>query len=280
MKRKPMAAPKASRPEMLLIVSDLHCGSSVGLLPPNFKTLEGQPVNQSAWQEWLWECWTEMLLWVERETAGSNYAVVINGDIIEGVHHGTKQVISPDVSDHLNAAEIVCRPLIARASRTYIVKGTECHTNGTETTLGKILRTESNPDTGLPSWDRLHLTIRGCRCAFSHHVGTSTRSWTEATQLASILAEEALQAMKNGEDFPQVVGRAHRHKFGTFSNGRQLAVISPPWQGLTRHGHKVVPEARTQPGAYLLDWRGKPEGELPEVHERLYRTPAQTQIVL
>ena len=98
--------------------------------------------------------------------------------------------------------------------------------------------------------------------------------------MASILAEEALQAVKNGEPFPQVVGRAHRHKYGTFSNGRQTAIVSPPWQGLTRHGHKVVPEARTQPGAYLLDWRGKPEGALPEVHERLYQAPAQTGVTL
>lgn len=98
--------------------------------------------------------------------------------------------------------------------------------------------------------------------------------------MASVLAEEVLQAVKNGEQPPQVVCAAHRHKFGSYTNGKGTVVISPPWQMLTRHGFKVAPEARTQPGAYLLDWRCLPEGSPPKVHERLYCAPAQTPVVL
>ena len=279
-KPAPPAVTAPRRPELILVVSDIHCGSTVGLLPPNLETLEGQVIEQNAIQQFLWEAWLTMLLWVERETAGANYAVVVNGDAIEGDHHGTKQVWSKDTNDHVNAAEIALRPLLARSSNLFLIRGTECHTNNAEVTLGKILRAEKNPDTGLPAFDRLHLTVRGCRCVFRHHIGTSIRSWTEATQMASVLAEEQLQAIKNNEPIPQVVCAAHRHKFGTFSNGRGTVVISPPWQMLTRHGFKVVPEARTQPGAYLLDWRGLPEGALPKVNEHIFCAPAQTQITL
>lgn len=249
-------------------------------MPPGYTTLEGQEIKLSAVQQFLWAAWLDMLAWVEREAAGANYAVVMCGDAVEGDHHGTKQIWSKDVADQINAAEMALRPLRARATNFFFVQGTECHVNNGEITLGKIMRADNNPDTGLPGFNRLHLTVHGCRCAFRHHIGTSIREWTGATQMASVLAEEVLQAVKNGEQPPQVVCAAHRHKFGSYTNGKGTVVISPPWQMLTRHGFKVVPEARTQPGAYLLDWRGLPEGSLPKVHERLYCAPAQTPVVL
>jgi hypothetical protein len=204
--------------------------------------------------------------------------VVINGDLIEGDHHGTKQIWSKDTSDHVAAAYELLQPVLARATHTFIIQGTESHTNNHEISLGRILRAAKNPDTGLPAFTRLHLTVHGCRCAFRHHIGTSVRAWTGATALAAVLTEETIQAVNNGEQPPQVVCAAHRHKYGTYANGRGVVVVSPPWQMLTRFGHKVVPEARTQPGAYLLDWRGSPEGALPKIHERLYCAPAQTAV--
>jgi hypothetical protein len=275
-----MKKTKPARPELVLVISDLHVGSTVGLLPPNYQTIEGNVIELNAVQRFLWEAWQDMNEWVARETAGSNYAVVINGDLIEGDHHGTKQIWSKDTSDHVAAAAEVLQPVLSRASSFFIVQGTESHTNNHEISLGKILRAEKNPDTGLPAFTRLHLSVRGCLCAFRHHIGTSVRSWTNATQLAAVLAEETIQAVNNGEAPPQVVCAAHRHKFGTYSNGRGAVIVSPPWQLLTRFGHKVVPEARTQPGAYLLDWRGLPDGSLPRVHERLYAAPKQSTVTL
>lgn len=272
--------PAARRPELVLVLSDLHVGSTVGLLPPKHRTIEGNVIELNAVQAFLWDAWRDMLRWVEDTTAGANYAVVINGDLIEGDHHGTKQIWSKDTADHVAAAADVLQPVLARASHFFIVQGTESHTNNHEISLGKILRAQTNPDTGLPAFTRLHLSVHGCRCAFRHHIGTSVRAWTGATALAAVLAEETIQAVSNGEAAPQVVCAAHRHKFGTYTNGRGTVVVSPPWQMLTRFGHKVVPEARTQPGAYLLDWRGKPQGALPQIHERLYCAPAQAAIEL
>lgn len=247
-------------------------------MPPNFETVEGNKIEQNALQRFLWESWQQTLRWVEAETAGANYAVVINGDLIEGDHHGTKQIWSKDTSDHVAAAADVLQPVLARASHFFIVQGTESHTNNHEVSIGKILRAQTNPDTGLPAFSRLHLTVHGTRCAFSHHIGTATRSWTKATALAAALAEERTQAIKNGEQVPQVVVRSHRHTFDSYTDGRGLVVVTPPWQMLTRFGHKVVPDARCQPGAVLLDWRGVAEGGLPNVNAKTFNAPAQTAV--
>lgn len=270
--------PAARRPELVLVLSDLHVGSTVGLLPPQYRTIEGNAIELNAVQAFLWDAWRDMLRWVEDTTAGANYAVVINGDLIEGDHHGTKQIWSKDTSDHVAAAAEVLQPVLSRASHFFIVQGTESHTNNHEISLGKILRAQNNPDTGLPAFTRLHLTVHGCRCAFSHHIGTATRSWTKATALAAALAEERTQAIKNGEQVPQVVVRSHRHTFDSYTDGRGSVVVTPPWQMLTRFGHKVVPDARCQPGAVLLDWRGVREGGLPKVNAKTYDAPPQTAV--
>lgn len=270
--------PKPARPDKLLVISDIHVGSTLGLLPPGYTTIEGNKIEQNAVQLFLWWCWLDLMANVERAMAGSNYALLLNGDMIEGDHHGTKQIWSKDVGDHINCAADILQPVVARAAKTFIVQGTESHTNNAEITLGRILRAENNPDTGQPAFNRLHLTIHGCRLASSHHIGTATRAWTKATQLASILAEERVQAVKNGEEPPQVVCRAHRHTFDSYTDGRGLVCVSPPFQLLTRFAHKIVPEARTQPGAYILDWSGKQEGSLPEVRAFTYNCPPPTSI--
>ena len=264
----------------LVVVSDTHCGSVVGLMPPNFETSEGNKIAHNAVQNFLWESWLDAVRFVEDTLAGSAYALVLNGDAIEGDHHGTKQIWSKDIADHVECAGQVLGMLSRRANKTYIVRGTECHTHNTEVTLGKILNAEKNPDSKLPAFDRLHLRVAGVPCAFRHHIGTSVKSWTESTALAGALAEEIIQAVRNGEEPPRVVCAAHRHKFGVIQNAHGMCVVSPPWQMLTRFGFKAVPEARTQPGIYILDWRDKEDGELPDVHERIYRAPKQTTITI
>jgi hypothetical protein len=205
-----------------------------------------------------------------------------NGDLVEGVHHGTKQVISPETKDHVACAEEVLEPYTKGAAKVFVVRGTECHTNNHELTLGKILGGEADPDSNKRkpnhAFDRLQLEMGGTPCAFSHHIGTSTRDYLEATQLSVVLNQELVHASRNKETPPRVVVRSHRHRFGYFGNGHELCIVTPPWQALTRFGHKVVTAARCHPGVLVLDWRECDQGELPRIHYKLYEAPAQTFI--
>lgn len=268
------------RIDRVLVLSDLHVGSTVAVMPRGFKTAEGNEIGLNGVQEFLLAAWEDMLRWSAALMEGGNYALVINGDCIDGDHHGTKQIWSKDIGDQIEACVELLKPLTYRAAKVFVVRGTESHTHNTELAIGKALGAERNPETGAAAFDRLHLSVNGTRCVFRHHVGTSTRSWSEATAMASTLAEETIQAARNGEAPRQVVCCAHRHKFGTYSNGRGTVVISPPWQMLSRFGHRVVGEARTQPGAYVLDFSCRPSGALPTVHERIYSAPAEPEIEL
>lgn len=270
--------PKA--PRAIVVLSDIHAGSTVALLPPDFETTEGQTVGQNAIQRWLWACWLDAQDWIGEQMGEDPFALVLNGDLVEGVHHGTKQVISTDVGDHMKAAIEVLHPLAERAERTFVVRGTECHTGNVEIGVAKAINAENNPELNVPVFDRLTLDIAGIRCVFRHHIGTSVRRGLAGTQFSIQLAEEQVEAANNDETIPRVLCCAHRHKFGAYEDDRGLAVISPPWQMLSRFAHKVVSQARTKPGVYILDWRGLPDGSLPRVHKRLYDTPKPHAIAL
>lgn len=265
-----------------VVISDIHCGSTVALMPPGFVTSEGQEIKQNPVQKWLWDCWRRAEDFIGEVVGSDPFAMTINGDAIEGVHHGTKQVISPDTKDHVTCAEQVLEPLAKKAARVFFVKGTECHTNGHELTLGKILGGDPDPDSHptkpVHAFDRLSMEMHGTRCAFSHHIGTSIRDYLEATQFSIAINQELVAARTNGEEEPRVICRAHRHRFGFFGNGHSMCFVTPPWQALTRFGHKVVPGARCHPGVVILDWRGAELGALPAFHYKTYEAPHQTVV--
>lgn len=265
---------------LVAVISDTHCGSTVGLMPPDFVTLEGQTIKQNAVQEWLWRCYLDVVSRLKEYANGDPFALVINGDTIEGVHHGTKQIISPDIGDHQNAAVQTLSMIALMAGKIFVVEGTEVHTGSTESKMAVVLNAVPDPNTRKSVWERLALTVSGCRCVFFHHISPTTREYLKGSALSIFLGNEQLAAAKNSEPIPQVVGCGHRHDFDMFSDGTGVCVVGPAFQCKTRHGNKVVPSARIKPGIYCLDWRNKGDGELPHVEKILCQSPREIGIDL
>lgn len=287
--------PQPRRPEgikLLADCSDFHCGSSIGLMPPQYTTLEGFTVNASPFQLWLWECWLDWIEFVKQVRGADKMAVVFNGDCIEGIHHGTKQVVSADTGDHKGIAIKCLKPLADLSSVAYMVKGTPCHVNSSEVSIAHALNLQINPDfprakdsdteppEGAYVFQRLNLEVCGVPIVARHHMPASLRRNLAATQFSIQLGEEQLEAANNGEPIPRILLMAHRHKTGHWQDDNGMAIVTGAWQGLTEFGHKIVSPSRVVPSGYILDWRGKDHGELPLVHFRRYRTPAATVIKL
>jgi hypothetical protein len=271
------------RPEgikLVAVIADTHCGSSRGLLPPSFYTSENNEVVPNSYQDWLWECYMRSFAFFKEVVGRDKVALVLNGDLIEGVHHGTKEIISPSVGDHVQAAIRTIEPFAEAAERIFVVRGTECHTNDSEAAVADYFGADMNPETRKRTFDRLLLDVNGVRHVFRHHIGTSVRRSSAGTQLSTQLAEEQIEAANNNEKIPKVLCVAHRHKFGKYEDENGLCVVSPPWQVLTRFAHKVVSQARTKPGIYILDHRGKESGQLPVVHAITFATPEQPTVAL
>jgi len=104
---------------LILVLSDLHVGSTVGLWPADFVSNEGNPIGQNHFQKWLWRCWIDMNAWAAKVTDGQPYDIVINGDIVDGIHHKTLQVMTPDLGDQVTAVKQILGELMERTGNLH-----------------------------------------------------------------------------------------------------------------------------------------------------------------
>lgn len=242
-----------------LIVSDLHCGSVVGLVPPDFECEEEQRVRHSPITGWIWDQWQALLPWVQQHTGDAGYGLLCNGDTIEGLHHRTTQVWSPDAADHHNAAKQCLEPLADGANRVVFTLGTECHTGNSERALAKHF--------GGEVYDVFRHTERGVNMMALHHMPATSREWLKSNALGMELANHQLCEARQGRPITEVLIMSHRHVFGCFTDGMGMAIATPAWQALTRHGNKVVRGQNVSVGAVLLEFHA--DRELPTVHNYL-----------
>ena len=248
-------------PPFTLVLSDIHCGGTTALLPPDFETIEGQAVRQTAFQKWLWGCWLEIKDWCTDHHDA--YDLVVNGDAIEGMHHRTIQVWSPDPADHVNAAHHCLAPIADMARKVYVVLGTEAHTGTFEHDLADRLGAEYADGKRRKAFDVLRLVYDGTRYKFCHHISTSSRPWTEAGRLSSALSAHQLVDVRRGAAMTQVLGCGHGHIYDFHGNATGLCVTGPGWQGPTRYVGRFAPHSGLEVGGYVLDRTHARPGGLP-----------------
>jgi hypothetical protein len=258
--------------KLLVCVSDLHCGSDVGLMPPDTSLSKGNTVGfgKNYFQEWLWLCWLDAIQQVKSICGKNPYVLLVNGDATEGCHHHTQELVAPAIEDHTNMAAQCLRVL--SPSVTLITKGTHCHTLGMEDVLAEKLGALEGK-----ARDKWLFNINGVNCNAAHHIGTTSRGYLEASLLSITLGNARLQSLRCDHIPSRVFLRAHRHCGGWYSDGDALMCVTGGWQGLTRHGYKVVTDSIPRPSVLVLDWRDRPEGALPQVHNIQFNPP-QPQI--
>lgn len=271
--------------KLCVIVSDLHCGSTTALWPPGFysyATNTKQP--QSPISAYIWQAWTRFQKDVLKYADGRRFTLVVNGDMIEGIHHKSVETYTADPGDHVDAAMQCLGPFAEKADRVWVTEGTECHTRNSEHGIAmklgaQLLESQKRKGARVVAHRKLRLKMpNGGTMVVRHHIGTTSRRQLEATQLSIAINEERMQSDRAGQAPPDFLCAAHRHVYGHFSDGFVGTLITPSWQGLTRHGAKVVPAAECIFGGAVLDWTGG--DRLPRVVPFLFQPPAEAIGVL
>lgn len=255
----------------LLTISDTHCGSDVGLMPPpnTFKLYDGAGNTQNPLQKIMWEVYQDHLKQALLKLKGVPFVLVLNGDMVDGVHHKSTEALVK-VIDHSRCAVACLKPIANEAIRSggkvVMVMGTECHTNRDEQGIGKELGCVSPKDRqDLYAFDGVDMTINGVLVNALHHISTTSRAYLEASGLSISMGNAILNRARDKQPVPQVFLRAHRHTAGFYSDGRSLIAVQGAYQFKTRYGNKVVPDSGTFPSMTVLDWRNKKNGELPAI---------------
>ena len=274
----------------VLVVSDLHCGSIYGMLPPDFKTASGAPVILNVGQQYLWNCW---LHFGEKIAGLPIVAAVVNGDANEGEDRRCKgaELCLPIPGDQAECAATCLRKLqeyLPPGVPFYVIRGTPYHDSEggreAEAVAEKIGARQYNGH-GAGRWCHraLDLDIDGVIGNFSH--GTSVAvGFYRATPADREGIWSALAGKEGKLPRADYVVRAHAHNYCHVEHASKHIVIGPCWQLQTDYMgknsvYRMVPDI----GAVLcwIDGAAKERGEDPVyVQKELYPLPPMEAVKL
>lgn len=250
---------------VIAVTSDLHCGGTTALCPNGIPLDDGGTYLPSKAQKWLWQSWNsywDRVEEVRKAHKGSKLYEVFNGDLIDGAHHHTTQIVSENPNPQaaiLNAAMGV--PLSLKPNKMFIVRGTEAHVGHSASAEERIadgLRRdkrpiEGDPETGTASWWHLRMDVEGVYLDVTHHGRTGQREHTRGGAAVLHAHDILLSYVKRGERVPDLCLRAHYHRFNDSYEACPVRVItSGAWQLGTGFVHKVAADTMADIGGLII----------------------------
>ena len=239
---------------MVVAVGDVHAGSTVAVCPPEGIELDdGGMMTPNKIQQWLYGNWRSAWDQYGRlldEYRPDTQALVLNGDLTDGVHHQSPQV-APLVGQHFRAALRLLElgPLQYGAMDIHMVRGTEVHVGRAgelEEGIARTLKASGSrliedPDTGQVSsyWRRFYVDGQLFDCR--HHGRFGQRTHTKDSYMR-LYAHDVWEAhVRAGDRPPDIAFRSHNHNWG--DSGRVVdmptrVIALPAWQMLTAYGHR------------------------------------------
>jgi hypothetical protein len=262
-----------------IVVSDIHCGSMYGILPPDFVTFEGVPKLQNPGQEYLWKCWLDFVNRVEHFEPDF---VIVNGDAVDGPQKKSEgaelSLASP--KDQKDAAIKTLRVLrsVSRKAKWFFTQGTPYHVGNygaSEEDIAEAM--DATPyaslGTGKLCRETLRLPVGDVLVEAAHHVSFS--STYKSTPLEKETQAHWMASATHGIVLPDIQIRSHVHHYRKLETSTGLILTSPCWQLQTRYARKnstvrLLPDI----GGVFLKIHGKLKGEpWYEVHAERYKLP-------
>ena len=262
---------------VLAIVSDTHVGSSTALAPLEFSVhnrsdFETQVTQANKLQRWLYECWTDYWNHVFKLAKKKRLIVVHVGDLVDGVHHNSLQVMN-EVEDQAEAFIDLMLPILKRADEFYGVLGTGPSHAGMDNSTEAMLYKELG---AVEFGQTLTLNIDGVLHDFAHHGRAGRRPWTSSA--ANLATEVIMDYAQSGLPLPNYIWRGHNHVID--DSGSKLpgtrSISLPSWQLKTSFGYRVSANTvRSDIGGYIVV-----DGLLDDSKVRYRGQPDQRRIIV
>lgn len=224
----------------------------MGMSPAVIKLDGGTLHCSSEFQDYTRSLWDEFFgQWVPHVTKGEPWALIINGDALDGVHHGATTQVSHNLGDQAAIARAVLEPVVSQAAAYYHIRGTEAHVGKSaadEERLARDLGAIPDSNGEHARWEMWHKMIgpdkKDRLVHFTHHIGTTGSSSYEATAIGKEMVEMYTETGRWGEQGADVLIRSHRHRYAQVqmygARGLQISAVTPGWQGKTPFGYKIA----------------------------------------
>lgn len=197
--------------------------------------------------------WTS---WVPAVTKGEPFDLVINGDAVEGIHHGAVSQISHNPEDHVELAYQVLREPASRARHVYLIRGTEAHVGASghmEEALAKRLKAR-----GRSRWE-LYYRLGRKLIHFTHHIGGGGPATSASPTKRELMASWFDSCITAQRPVSYIV-RSHVHRYDEHrwaaESGYVGGVTTPAWQAKGAYAYRTASRTQTTQLGGLLIRRG------------------------
>ena len=270
--------------KVIAVVSDLHCGSTVGLHPPQDTDLDdGGTYTPSKAQRWLWDHWAAFWARTREVAKGADLHIVCNGDAVDGDHHGTAQIVSRHPLIQYEILKACWEPILGAGpvKSFVVVRGTEVHVGplgSAEESFGRWLAGRGIPvakEAGTKNHSQWH--FRGKYGALTvdatHHGRMGARPWTKLSGVGTLAAQIVMEYANEGERPPRLALRSHYHQItDTYNNFPTRVIQTPAWQLGTAYVHRIAPESLADVGGLIVTTDG-PDYDVETYLARPARSP-------
>lgn len=258
---------KDNQPVVIGVVGDVHAGGATAICPPKISLDDGGDYVASRAQLWLWQCWGDFWKRVDhvRKQERAKLYQIYGGDLIEGSHHGTTQILSGNPNAQaavVNACMAI--PLALKPDKIFMVRGTEAHVGQSASAEERIadgLRRDKrpivgDPETGTASWWHLRMEVSGLLIDVAHHGRTGHREHTRGNAANLHAHDILLSHIKTGDKVPDLCLRAHYHRFNdSFDMCPVRVVTNGAWQLKTGFVHKIAADTIADIGGLIVTIR-------------------------
>jgi len=245
--------------ETYLIASDLHCGSPVGLLPPRQWQLRSANVVQSKVQRAIWTHWANLYKSVQDHKI---LTLIFNGDLVEGVHHASKQLTTLYMQEQEQiATDAVDRALqfakwSSKTDKLYFVDGTAVHADESEERIASDFPSVEFCE-NRKTHPALMLNTPQGGLWVSHKGPGVGEGFNEGNSLRNKIKHIYVTCLKSGRKPPRFVIYSHRHVkcHVTVEMGDSVidAWILPSFCAKSEFAYTVDPFGKTEIGGLVID---------------------------
>lgn len=276
----------------VILLSDIHANSSVGLCPPVVNLYNGGTYRASRPQKWVYSRFLEF-----RDRAGETIqrdggrvVLFLDGELADDNKHSKYELVEQHPDAQMTLAIEAIRPVLElidkeRGDLIYVLRGTAAHSgpgawmdNRIGADIGAVCSVDEPKPDGtrrqVHSFQRVMVSADGVRIKGVHHppIGPGRVPWTAnlyAPRLASMAYYGAIDA---GEPPPDIYFSGHYHIPGDSYDMRPTRALPlPSWQLPTEYVHRLGIEQPAPIGGVLLTCdRGR-----VEVTKHWYEWPTQ-----
>lgn len=222
-----------------VVVSDLHSNSTSGLVAGAFQRRVGGVWKPTAGQRWLWAAWLDFwnvrIRGLREQHRPDQFWITLAGDVTDGDHHETTQIITRDPAEQLELAVEVLAPAIEEADHVFVATGTPTHVGNAGWMEERIAHDigATKPYARLPGYSalKLRLNCAGVKFNIAHKWSMGTMPHTRPNSANKLAFFAQAIAIERRTHVPDVIIRAHQHRWADSGrNYATLAIQLPCWQ--------------------------------------------------